>query len=161
MYQKIVNEKNIHRATAKCEHSFIDHHGISKAIHTSICLGLEQLLSQYITKKIKGLKNIIKHIGKENIKLVLDGNHDFKLRKTLGLEVETIIHGDDLVKEIGIASILAKVQRDAEMVAYHQKHPRYGFDKHKGYGTLVHRQALQAHGPCKIHRKTYLTKLRA
>lgn len=74
---------------------------------------------------------MIKDIGPENITLVLDGNHDFKLRKTLGIEVETIVHGDDLVPQISMASIIAKVERDAEMVTYHKKYPKYQFDKHK------------------------------
>lgn len=158
--QKIIKEKNVQRATAKCSHSFIDKQGISKAIHTSIIKGLEELLSKHIKKNIIGLKNIIKHIGPENIILVLDGNHDFKLRKTLGITVETIIHGDDIVPQISMASIIAKVERDTEMVGYHKKYPQYKFDQHKWYGTLLHRTALQEYGPCKIHRKSYLTKLK-
>lgn len=159
LYQKIINENYIHRATAKCEHDFIDTYWINKAIYTSICLGLEKLLVQQINKKIKGLKDIIKYIGKDNIKLIIDGNYDFNLKKILDIEVETIIHGDDLIKEISVASILAKVQRDREMIAYHQKYPQYAFNKNKGYGTLIHRQALKDYGPCNIHRKTYITKL--
>lgn len=62
---------------------------------------------------------------------MLDGKYDFRLRKTLGVEVETIIHGDDIVPQISMASIIAKVERDAEMVAYHKKYPRYHFDQHK------------------------------
>ncbi|MEI6672034.1 MAG: hypothetical protein WCL02_01390 [bacterium] len=62
---------------------------------------------------------------------MLDGNHDFRLRKNLGIDVETIIHGDDLIPQISMASIVAKVERDAEMVKYHKKYPKYGFDKHK------------------------------
>ncbi|MEI8008157.1 MAG: hypothetical protein WCI00_01580 [bacterium] len=61
----------------------------------------------------------------------MDGNHDFKLRKTLGIEVKTIVHGDDLVPQISMASIVAKVERDAEMVAYHKKYPKYHFAAHK------------------------------
>lgn len=159
LYAKIAKEKNVQRVTAKCSHSFIDQQWISLAIHTAICKGLEELLSKQIKKKIVGLKNIIKYIGPKNIKLVLDGNHDFKLKKTLGIEVETIIHGDDLVPQISMASILAKVERDVEMVKYHKKYPKYEFDQHKWYGTLVHRMAIQKHGPCSIHRRSYLTKL--
>lgn len=160
LYQRIIKEKNVCRTTAKCNHSFIDKQGISKAIHISIINGLEDLLSKQMKKNIIGLKNIIKDIGPENITLILDGNHDFKLRKTLGIAVETIIHGDDLIPQISMASIIAKVQRDAEMVDYHKKYPKYKFDQHKWYGTLLHRTALQQYGPCRIHRKTYLTKLK-
>ena len=88
-------------------------------------------MSVYVDQSTKGLAKIVAAIGPENIKLVLDGNHDFKLRKTLGIEVETIIHGDDLVPQISMASILAKVERDREMEIYHKKYPKYQFDKHK------------------------------
>lgn len=159
LYQKITTEKNVQRATAKCEHSFIDKQWISLAIHTAICNGMEEVLSKQIKKKSKWLHSLIKTIGPENIKIVLDGNHDFRLRKNLGIDVETIIHGDDLIPQISMASIVAKVERDAEMVKYHKKYPKYGFDKHKWYGTLLHRTAIQQHGSCKIHRKSYLTKL--
>jgi len=160
LYQRIIKEKNVHRTTAKCEHGFIDKYWISKAIHTAITKGLEDLLSKQIKEEIIGLKHIIKHIGSENIILVLDGNHDFKLRKTLGIEVATIIHGDDLIPQISMASIIAKVERDTEMIAYHKKYPKYGFNQHKWYGTLLHRTAIQQYGPCRIHRKSYLTKLK-
>ena len=160
LYQKIINNKNVVWTTAKCSHSFIDKQWISLAIHTAICKGVEKLLSQQIKKNIVGLKNSIKHIGPKNITLVLDGNYDFKLRKTLGIEVKTVVHGDDLVPQISMASIIAKVERDAEMVKYNTKYPEYQFDKHKWYGTLTHRMAIQKNGPCAIHRKSYLTKLK-
>lgn len=160
LYQKITQEKNVARATTKCSNIFIDNQWISMAIHTAICKGVEKLLLQQISKKIKGINNIIKYIGSKNISIVLDGNFDFKLRKTLGIEVKTIIHGDDLIPQISMASIIAKVERDAEMVKYHRKYPEYQFDKHKWYGTLIHRTAIQEYGPCSIHRKSYLTKLK-
>lgn len=88
-------------------------------------------MSPYTKKKSTGIKNIIKTLGSENIIVVLDGNYDFKLRKTLGIKVKTIVHGDDLVPQISMASIIAKVERDAEMVAYHKKYPKYHFAAHK------------------------------
>ena len=63
--------------------------------------------------------------------MVLDGNYDFKLRKTLGIEVKTIVHVDDLVPQISMASIIAKDERDTEMVAYQKKYPKYHFAAHK------------------------------
>lgn len=70
---------------------------------------------------------------------------------------KAIVKGDAKVKSIAAASILAKVSRDREMVAYGEHFPEYQFAKHKGYGTKVHRQAIEAHGPCAIHRLTYGT----
>ena len=66
-----------------------------------------------------------------------------------------IIRGDSLSYSIAAASILAKESRDQLMNEYHKKWPQYGFDKHKGYGTRAHREALQKYGPCPIHRFTF------
>lgn len=68
-----------------------------------------------------------------------------------------VIRGDQIVKSISAASIMAKVTRDHLMETYHLEFPVYGFDQHKGYGTLFHREAIKQFGPCKIHRKTYKT----
>lgn len=80
---------------------------------------------------------------------------DGKQSPPLSYPVRTIIHGDSLVPEISAASILAKTARDAEMLRLHQIYPLYGFDRHKGYPTKAHLEALQQHGACKIHRKSF------
>lgn len=66
-----------------------------------------------------------------------------------------IIKGDSRVAEISAASILAKVERDAQMMVLHEKYPEYGFDRHKGYPTRVHREILNTIGPCPEHRRSY------
>lgn len=66
-----------------------------------------------------------------------------------------VVKGDQLVAEISAASILAKVTRDTEMEVHHKELPQYGFNQHKGYPTAKHIAALQEHGPCKLHRKSY------
>jgi len=68
---------------------------------------------------------------------------------------ESIIRGDQLVKSIAAASIIAKVTRDRMMLEYAQTYPEYEFDRHKGYGTLAHRNLIKQHGPCQIHRMSY------
>ena len=73
----------------------------------------------------------------------------------LACAATAIVDGDAKVKCISAASILAKTARDAEMTALHDKYPHYGFDKHKGYGTPEHIQALGRVGPCEIHRKSF------
>ncbi len=70
-------------------------------------------------------------------------------------ENTAIIKGDSRVAEISAASILAKVERDAQMLELHKQYPEYGFDKHKGYPTKVHREILNAIGPCPEHRRSY------
>ncbi len=67
-----------------------------------------------------------------------------------------IIKGDAKSMSIGAASILAKVTRDRLMCEYDQWYPQYGFAKNKGYGTKQHIEALKEHGPCPIHRKTFI-----
>ena len=64
-------------------------------------------------------------------------------------------HGDALCAAIAAASILAKVARDQMMREYHRLYPQYGFDRHKGYGTTAHFQALAACGPCSWHRQSF------
>jgi len=68
---------------------------------------------------------------------------------------ETIIKGDALEPVISLASVVAKVRRDRLMRAYAKKHPHYGFEQHKGYGTAKHQAAIEEFGLCALHRKTF------
>ena len=70
-------------------------------------------------------------------------------------EARAIVKGDLTEPSIGAASILAKVQRDGEMIALNQQYPGYGFDRHKGYPTKVHLAALEQLGVCPAHRKSF------
>lgn len=93
----------------------------------------------------------------------LNGQADFALidgnRETdFGLPVKTVVKGDSLSANIAAASVLAKVSRDDVMLELAKQYPAYGFDVHKGYGTRAHYAALEACGPCPIHRTTFLKK---
>ena len=66
-----------------------------------------------------------------------------------------IVGGDAASLSIAAASILAKVTRDRLMVALAARHPEYGFERHKGYGTKAHLDALRRHGPCPAHRRSF------
>ncbi|WP_242632907.1 ribonuclease HII [Thiothrix fructosivorans] len=70
-------------------------------------------------------------------------------------KMEAIVGGDATVAEISAASIIAKVARDAELVALDAVYPQYGFAKHKGYGTAVHLAALREFGATPIHRRSF------
>ena len=70
-------------------------------------------------------------------------------------EARAIVKGDLTEPSIGAASILAKVQRDGEMMVLNQQYPGYGFDRHKGYPTKVHLAALEQLGVCPAHRKSF------
>ena len=83
--------------------------------------------------------------------VLVDGLH----RPRLKIPVRAIVRGDATVAEIAAASILAKVARDTEMLALHQQHPQYGFDRHKGYPTSAHLAALREHGASAVHRRSF------
>ena len=71
-------------------------------------------------------------------------------------EVRGIVHGDALCYSIAAASIVAKVTRDRMMRELDEHYPQYGFQKHKGYGTKAHIEALKAFGPCPEHRRSFI-----
>ena len=84
-------------------------------------------------------------------KVLVDGN---RLPK-LAMRAEAVVGGDALVPAISAASILAKVTRDRWCAEVDAQWPQYGFAGHKGYGTAAHLAALQAHGPCALHRRSF------
>ena len=69
-----------------------------------------------------------------------------------------VVSGDAKVPSVAAASIVAKVTRDRLMRQFAERYPQYGFEKHKGYETKAHDEALLMHGPCPIHRQTFLKK---
>ena len=77
----------------------------------------------------------------------------------IDIDAVCIVKGDAKSMSIACASILAKVSRDRLLYKYAEEYPMYGFDKHKGYGTKVHREAILKYGPCPYHRKSFLKKL--
>ena len=83
--------------------------------------------------------------------VLVDGNR----LPVLGMPAEAIVKGDARVPSISAASILAKVYRDRLCEALHEAHPAYGFARHKGYPTADHLAALQAHGACVAHRRSF------
>ncbi|MFY9316145.1 MAG: ribonuclease HII [Burkholderiales bacterium] len=82
----------------------------------------------------------------------IDGNRCPQLT----CRARAIVQGDRLHPVISAASILAKTARDAEMQRLHERYPQYGFDRHKGYPTPQHLALLERHGPCAIHRRSFM-----
>ena len=82
----------------------------------------------------------------------IDGSH---CPPGLACRSKAIVDGDALHRVISAASILAKTARDAEMRSLHERYPGYGFDRHKGYATAEHLEALGRLGPCEIHRRSF------
>lgn len=85
--------------------------------------------------------------------IIIDGNINFLADTRLGEYTTTLIKGDNLIKEISAASIVAKIARDNYMVELSEKYPVYGFERHMGYGTELHRRMLVEHGVCPEHRR--------
>lgn len=84
-------------------------------------------------------------------RVLVDGLH----RPQLPMPVKAVVRGDATVPVISAASILAKVARDGEMLALHHHHPQYGFDRHKGYPTRAHLEALRTYGITAAHRRSF------
>ena len=87
--------------------------------------------------------------------VLVDGNR----APELDIECDTLVKGDAKSISIAAASIVAKVERDRYIIEMAKKYPEYGFEKHKGYGTKEHCEAILKYGPSPIHRKTFLKKL--
>ena len=102
----------------------------------------------------KALKKLEKKIGARAGFLIIDGNQ-LKNPKLKSRNHNLIVGADEKVFSCAAASIIAKVTRDRIMMRLHKKYPQYGFDKHKGYPTKLHRKMLKKYGPSKIHRKSF------
>jgi len=103
----------------------------------------------------RALAPIISQLKEKNLpyKILVDGNlHIREIDKDLQMP---IVKGDGRVACIAAASIFAKVHRDRLMVKFAEQFPDYGFEKHKGYGTKAHLDAIRKFGQCEIHRKSF------
>lgn len=112
--------------------------------------GLAVVIKKCLESALTDLK-----IKSSECHILLDGglHIDKKYRQ------ETIVKGDEKELAIALSSILAKVERDNLMVKLAKKFPKYSFEKHKGYGTRSHCEAIKKHGPCPIHRKSFIKNL--
>jgi ribonuclease HII len=128
-----IEKKAVAFAVAKVDNDEIDRINILKASFKAMHLAIEQL------KKNPEL-------------LIIDGN---RFNAYQNIPHHCIIKGDGKYASIAAASILAKTYRDAYMLELHQTFPMYGWDKNKGYGTLVHRNAIAEFGITNYHRKSF------
>ena len=105
----------------------------------------------------RALGRLITKNKRQKNEIYLDGGLFIKNREfSTALGATTIVKGDEKIRAIAVASIIAKVSRDRFMKKLSKKHPGYGLEIHKGYGTRMHRAALMKLGPSVIHRQTFL-----
>lgn len=116
----------------------IDREGIANVIRASVARGLSLLAPD--------------DAQPASLEVLLDGS----LRAPASFQQRTIIGGDALEPSIMLASVAAKVVRDRYMCEQHELYPVYGFDRHKGYGTKAHLDAIRTHGQCAIHRSSFI-----
>jgi len=133
LLRPIIEKESVAFAVASVDNETIDRVNILQASYTAMHLSLDKL-------------NMRPQF------LLIDGNR-FKPYKKI--PHQCIIKGDGKYTSIAAASILAKTYRDEFMKKIHTLFPQYGWDKNKGYGTSFHRQAIQEHGLCNYHRRTF------
>lgn len=127
-----IQEKALSWSVARVEHQEIDELNILQA-------------------SLLAMKCAVEGLDIEPDHVQVDGNR----APNLSYSVEAIVKGDQTIAAISAASILAKVSRDQEMVAFGERYPGYGFAQHKGYPTKQHLLALEKLGVCPIHRRSY------
>lgn len=111
----------------------VDELGLSQAVKTAMQRAIDQIKTNYD-------------------EIIIDGGFNFFTDNKL---VKAIIKADVTIPTVSAASIVAKVARDNYMAQIAKEYPEYGFDKHVGYGTKMHIEALKLFGPCVLHRMTY------
>lgn len=107
-------------------------------------INILQATMQAMARAVEGLRVVPAEV-------LVDGNRC----PTLACRVRSIVNGDRSVASISAASIIAKTARDAMLRELDRLYPAYGFARHKGYATPEHLAALDRHGPCPIHRRTF------
>jgi ribonuclease HII len=145
-FQKIKKWKQENKLdfhVALISNKIIDTKGISLAIKKGI--------QECLTKIVHSRK-----INPDECLVLLDGS--LKAPEEF-IHQKTIIKGDEKHFQISLASICAKVTRDAYMKKAAKKYPQYSFEVHKGYGTLQHRILIKKHGVSKIHRQSFIKRL--
>ncbi|MCI8988344.1 MAG: ribonuclease HII [Clostridia bacterium] len=127
-----------------------------KAVALNICLVEPEKIDEINILEATKLcmKNAVEGLKIKPDFVITDGN----MKLDIDMEQASIVKGDALSYTIGSASIVAKVYRDKLMDVYAEIYPQYGFEKHKGYGTSAHIDAIKTNGLCPVHRRSFTKK---
>lgn len=130
---------------------------IEKAIDYSVASASEKEIDEIniLQATFLAMKRALKKIKIRPDIIFVDGNRD----PGFDIKTECVVKGDSLIDSISAASILAKVSRDRFIKELAKDYPEYGFEKHKGYGTKAHYEAINKYGISNVHRKTFLKKI--
>lgn len=132
---------------------------VSWSLGTATVSEIDQL--NILQASLLAMTRAIQGLTVRPAELLIDGNRCPELDPATAAITRSIVGGDDLYPAISAASILAKVERDRVMLALHQRYPAYGFDRHKGYPTPQHVQALRDCGVTPEHRVSFAPVRRA
>lgn len=130
---------------------------ISEAVSYSIAFASVETIEEIniLNAAMLAMKRAVEGLDIPAGYALIDGNKT----PPIAIPCEAIVKGDALSMSVAAASILAKVTRDRLMLEYAEKYPEYGFEKHKGYGTKAHNEAILKYGETPIHRPSFLRKL--
>jgi len=103
----------------------------------------------------RALERLLKHFRQQRVRVIADGTLHVR-NVSREIPFENHVRADERFAAVSLASIVAKVKRDRHMTRIARRYPQYGFETHKGYGTKKHYAALARHGPCEIHRLTFV-----
>ena len=134
-------------------HTEIDSINILQASLLAMKRAFEEMLKNLYQKQIDQKQTLL---SGENLSVIVDGNKlpDIPVPSKAG-SCKAIVKADAQIPEVMAASILAKTERDSYMDKMAKKYPQYGYDKHKGYPTKAHREAVLKHGPSPIQRVSF------
>ena len=147
------DSKKLNEATRDKLRMLIEKKAIAWAV--GICTEREIEKFNILNCSIMAMQRAVQQLGVRPEHLLIDGNR-FKPYNLI--PYTTVIKGDGKYRNIAAASILAKTNRDAYMKRLAGEHPAYGFEKHKGYGTVQHVRAIDEFGYLDCHRKTFTLK---
>ena len=140
-FDYIKNEPGVFYASARVYQGPIDRINIARSANIAASRALDRVLTNFPIR---------------NYSIFLDGSLYLGSPKHRDFKSRTITGGDEKFTSIKLASIVAKVTRDAYMTRLGQKYPVYDFTEHKGYGTKRHRAMIRRYGPSDVHRLTYI-----
>ena len=130
---------------------------IQNAVSYSVAFGTVEEIEQYniLNATFIAMNKAIEGLNKRPDYALIDGN---RVPKGITIDCETVVKGDSKSMSVAAASVLAKVTRDRLLLRYAEMYPQYGFEKHKGYGTAAHYEAVKKYGLCPVHRLSFFKK---